>query len=40
MVNLDELEGFSREARDGLHKRAMSLFAKNPALINPVLEAA
>ena len=40
MVNLDELEWFSKDAKDGLHKRAMSLFAKNPALINPVLQAA
>ena len=38
MVNLDSLDWFNVEARNGLHKRAMSLFAKNPALINPILK--
>ena len=40
-VDLNDLERnfwFTPEARKGLHKRAMWLFAKNPALINPALE--
>ena len=38
MVNLDNLEWFDENVRNGLHKRAMSLFAKNLALINPILK--
>ena len=38
MVELDKLEWFSTDAREGLHKRAMKMFAENPALINPVLK--
>ena len=39
MVELDKLEWFSKDAKEWLHKRAMSLFAKNPALVNPILKA-
>jgi hypothetical protein len=41
VVKLDHLnqEKFTQEAKEGLHKRAMTLFAKNPALVNPILKA-
>ena len=41
VVKLDQLnqEKFTQEAKEGLHKRAMTLFAKNPALVNPILKA-
>ena len=39
-VDLNKLEeyGFNHTTRESLHQRAMGLFAKNPALVNPILK--